>query len=351
MTLRRRGRAGSEGTRPVQDFWGWWAATGRAAAEAGIGGAGFEGFTGEMTMRVEAMHPDLAWELAPGGQAEHALVVTAAGVPALRRLAERWLHHAPAACALWEYHPARQARPSSLAAVLEFGGQRLSLPELMFDLHVDNDRDVIDTVVFHPSFATMGSEARNQVGFLALDWALGEDGVTALGEDGVTRWIGGFETSRRRPPAGVPADGLIETVEALAGRAGQPRWVLLQGERKGAIVLATLAVPAKWVDHPLMDLHMAVTLPFADQTPQGLPGPSSLDQLRALEDELMDLLEPRALLVAHETTRGARTLHLYADSDAPGLAEQVRDAIAGWPGATVNSRLDAGWRAIRHLTE
>ena len=79
MTLRRRGRAGSEGARPVADFWGWWAATGRAAAEAGIGGAGFEGFTGEMTTRVEAMHPDLAWELAPGGQAEHALVVTADG--------------------------------------------------------------------------------------------------------------------------------------------------------------------------------------------------------------------------------------------------------------------------------
>ena len=51
-----------------------------------------------------------------------------------------------------------------------------------------------------------------QVGFLALDWALGEDGVT--------RWIGGFETSDTRPPAGVPADGLIATVEALADRAG-----------------------------------------------------------------------------------------------------------------------------------
>jgi hypothetical protein len=140
-------------------------------------------------------------------------------------------------------------------------------------------------------------------------------------------------------------------VGALAGRAGQPRWVLLQGEREGALILATLAVPAKWVDHPFMDLHMAVTLPFADQTPQGMPGPSSLDQLRALEDELTDRLEPRALLVAHETTRGVRTLHLYADSDAPGLAEEVRDATAGWPGATVNSHLDAGWRAIGHLTQ
>lgn len=343
MTRRREGRAGSEGAGPVEEFWGWWASAGRAAAEAGIGGAGFEGFTGHMTARVNAMHSDLAWELSPGARAEHALVVTAAGVPALRRLAERWHRHAPAVSAVWEYHPARQASVSSLAAVLEIGGQRLSLDELTFDLHVDNDRDVIDTVVFHPSFAKMPSDVRNQVGFLALDWALGEDGVT--------RWIGGFETSGARPPTGVPADGLIETVEALAGRAGQSRWVLLHGVREGAVVIASLAVPAKWVDHPLMDLHMAVTLPFAGQTPEGLPGPGSLDQLRALEDELTDRLEPRALLVAHETTRGVRTLHLYADSDDSAVAELARDAVAGWPGAVLNSTLDAGWRAIRHLTE
>ena len=343
MTPRRQDPAGSAGGGPVEEFWGWWASTGRPAEEAGIGGAGFEGFTGEMATRVEAMHPDLAWELAPGLRAEHALVVTAAGDPALRRLAERWYRHAPAVSAVWEYHPARKASLSSLEAVLEFGGRKLSLAELTFGLHVDNDRDVIDTVVFHPSFARMPPDARSQVGFLALDWALGEDGVT--------RWIGGFDTSRTRPPAGVPADGLIETVEALAVRAGQSRWVLLRGEREDAVVLASLAVPAKWVDHPLMDLHIAVTLPFADQTPEGLPGPGALDQLRALEDELTGRLAARALLVAHETTRGVRALHLYADSDDQAVAGLARDAVAGWPGAAVSSNLDAGWQAIRHLTK
>ncbi len=343
MRPRRAGQASSQGPPPIKGFWSWWGSAGRAAAEAGIAGAGFEGFTSKMAARVEAMHPDLAWELAPGERGEHALIVSAAGVPGPRRLAERWYQYAPDVDAVWEYHPARQSSLSSQAAVLEIGGQKLNLRELTFDLHIDNDRDLIDTVVFHPAFTTMPSEVRGQVGFLALDWALGEDGVT--------RWIGGFETSDTRPPAGVPADGLIETVGALADRAGQPRWVLLQGERKGAVVLASLAVPAKWVDHPLMDLHMAVTLPFAGQTPEGLPGPSSLDQLRALEDELTDPLEPSALLVAHETTRGVRTLHLYADSDAPAVAELVRDAVAGWPGAAVKSNLDAGWRAIRHLTE
>ena len=54
--------------------------------------------------------------------------------------------------------------------------------------------------------------------------------------------------------------------------------------------------------------------------------------------------------MAHETTRGVWPLHLYADSDDATVAERVRDAVAGWPGAAVNSNLDVGWRAIRHLT-
>lgn len=55
--------------------------------------------------------------------------------------------------------------------------------------------------------------------------------------------------------------------------------------------------------------------------------------------------------MAHETTRGVRTFHLYGDSDDPALAGQARDLVAGWPGATVRSTLDPGWRAIRHLTD
>ncbi len=93
-----------------------------------------------------------------------------------------------------------------------------------------------------------------------------------------------------------------------------------------------------------------MTLPFAGQTPLGLPDPGSLGRLRELEDELTGRLPPYVLLVAHETTRGVRTLHLYADSDDPAVAGQVRDIVSGWPGSAVSPSLDAGWRAIRHLT-
>jgi hypothetical protein len=61
---------------------------------------------------------------------------------------------------------------------MEIDGGKLNVAELRFGLHVDDGRDVIGTVVFHPAFAQMPPGARGQVGFLALDWALGEDGVT-----------------------------------------------------------------------------------------------------------------------------------------------------------------------------
>lgn len=146
--------------KPIEDFWDWWTAVGRTAADTGIRDCAFGDFDGEMNARVEAMHADLAWELMPGRQAEHALVVTAAGPP----------------------------------------------------------------------------------------------------------------------------------------------------------------------------------------------GPGAVSRLRDFEDRLTGWLPPHVRLLAHETTRGTRTFHLYGDSDDPVLASQVRDPASSWPGATVRPGLDAGWRAIRHLT-
>lgn len=326
--------------KPIEDFWDWWTAVGRAAAEAGMRDCAFGDFDGEMNARVEAMHADLAWELMPGRQAEHALIVTAAGVPGRRRIAERWFRDAPPAGETWEYHPARQASLSARMVMADLNGWKLDLRKLDFDLHVDGD--LLDTVVFHPRFAAMPPDACEHMAFLALDWALGEDDVT--------RWIGEVDTSGKRPAAGIPASGLVEAVQALARRAGEPRWEEIRGEQHGAVVLASVARPAKWVDHPLLDLHIAVTLPFAEQTRAGLPGPGAISRLRDVEHRLTGWLPPHVRLLAHETTRGTRTFHLYGDSDDPGLAAQARNLVAGWPGATVRPGLDAGWRAIRHLT-
>lgn len=134
---------------PIEDFWDWWTAAGRAAAGAGMRDCAFDAFDREMNARVEAMHADLAWELMPGGQAEHALVVTAAGVPGRRRIAERWFGEAPPADETWEYHPARQASLSSQMVMMDLNDTKLDIRKLTFGLHVDSD--LVDAVVFHPA--------------------------------------------------------------------------------------------------------------------------------------------------------------------------------------------------------
>jgi hypothetical protein len=78
-----------------------------------------------------------------------------------------------------------------------------------------------------------------------------------------------------------------------------------------------------------------------------------LNNPRALEDSLTAALGPRGLLVAHETSAGRRTLHLYADSEDPNGAGTVE----GWPrkrreeglAVQVVHELDPAWRTMRRF--
>ena len=94
----------------------------------------------------------------PGGQAEHALIVTAVGFPRAALHSRALVPAGPARRLSLGFHAACQASPASL----EVDGRKLNVAGLRFDLHVENDRDVIDTVVFHPAFAQMPPEARGR---------------------------------------------------------------------------------------------------------------------------------------------------------------------------------------------
>jgi hypothetical protein len=53
--------------------------------------------------------------------------------------------------------------------------------------------------------------------------------------------------------------------------------------------------------------------------------------------------------VAHETTAGARTYHLYADGPVP--AQALRPIVEAWPEGRVTLAVtaDPKWDGIRHL--
>jgi hypothetical protein len=335
---RMAGASGAVGA--VREFWRWWL-TARAHFEAAIGHGDWADLPGEMNRRVAAIAPELEWEFCAGRQSAHALVVSAAGNRQLRVLAERWCRAAPAADSTWEYHPSRQADPRALTSRLGLANQELDLAELRFGYEPDDNRRQIDVSVYHPEFERVAERDRDHVAFLALDWLLGEDAVEA--------WIGVIEATTDGADAADPGNGLRAAVSALADEP--PLWTVLGGTGlDGRPITATVQTPLRAVRWPLFDQHIEVVLPYPPVDGRGLPAPADLEALRDFEDRLVAQLDHTATLIAHETSAGRRTLHLYADAATPAIA--VAGVMRGewrYGPAQVTARPDPSWEAVAHL--
>src|SRR5688572_23627857 len=94
----------------IDAFWQWWATDRDRIAEA-IADESVQKWVQPISERVRAIDPRLAWELSKGSAAQHALVVTPEGDPAVRHQARLWLAQAPARDMVWEYFAARQPGP------------------------------------------------------------------------------------------------------------------------------------------------------------------------------------------------------------------------------------------------
>nr|WP_042191406.1 DUF695 domain-containing protein [Kibdelosporangium sp. MJ126-NF4]CEL20064.1 hypothetical protein [Kibdelosporangium sp. MJ126-NF4]CTQ97288.1 hypothetical protein [Kibdelosporangium sp. MJ126-NF4] len=322
----------------IAGFWRWWQQRAGTIADAVETGAVAE-FTDEISAQVDTVNPELQWELAPGNAARHALVVSSGGDPDLRPLAERWFRAAPPADATWEYRPARAADPSTLDKTLGFGPHDLELGLAELAISIDDDRQLVDVSVYHPLFAELPDEPRTRIAFLVLGWLLGEDGVE--------RWIGGIEAVTERPADALPAEALPEIIDGIAERNPDDQWSILQGQAEdGTVLLVTARRPLKWIDYPLYDQHIAVSLGYADRNPAGLPEPDALEALRAAEDELLAILGDTVVLAAVATVDGIRTFHLYADGQNPTARDRASRWVEATQGAHVEVTADPGWNAV-----
>jgi hypothetical protein len=339
---RSKRNAGDGGA--IVDFWAWWP-TVRPDAEAAITCGDWGTLSAQFSRRVAAIHPDLQWEFARGTTAKHCLVVSPGGMAELRPVAARWGALAPEPDATWEYHIARQADPDMLASTIGLGeGVQLDLRQLRVAFTRDPDAPEIDVTVFHPAFHMFGEGVRRQVTYLSLDWLLGEDGVE--------EWVGaiGWETEE---PAGLTGPAaLIAAVEELREEYRTPQWVLLRGERPdGGPVIATVQRPLRPVRWPRFDTHVAITLPYAQATAVGLPEAESLAALREFEDTaLSTAVGADGVLVAHETSGGARVLHYYVDADSPA-ADDLAEAAGWWKDGRVRveRHFDPTFERLRHF--
>lgn len=322
----------------IAAFWAWWERS-RDEVDAALERDDLRRLHRTLNDRVRGVHPELAWELAPGRYARHALVLSPEGSSALRPVTERWLRAGPGADAAWEYHAARPPNPAAYASEVELCGMPFRPGAARFGVETDVDRARVHVAVWHPDFPRMDDAIRLHASFLLLDWALGEDHVE--------RWLGEVRVSVEEQPDDVAA--LTAAVAELGERCREIGWTEVDGmDDAGLPVVARLRVPYPRLDHPLFDLHGTIRIPF----PTGEEGHLSEADVAALDAMAAGLtgrLGPSAALVAVVTTPTSRTLHLYADADgvvphqvAAWASQQDRPVHAEWTP-------DPGWDAVRPL--
>ena len=342
MRLRRRRTPGG----PADDiaaFWDWWTAEGRSAAEAALGSGHPESLVPLLGPRVHELG-DLAWELAPGEDSTHVLVIGAEGDPAQRALARRVVLAAPEPDDTWSYVDSRPPAADPESVVIDLEGHRVDLARVRVSARVNEGR--FDVQVHHPSFPELGEPARARAGLLALD--------AALGEVDTELWLGEIVAVELEPLDGFGLAALRAVVGDLKRQRldsdGQPSWVMLSGETSEGPLLAMVQSPLHPVMAAQLDTYVAVTVPYRHRTQAGLPGEASLESLRALEHRLSARLGNDGRVVAHLSTGGVRTLHLYVDSTT-GALSTVKEVSRGWDeGSTsVHELHDPAWQAVAHL--
>lgn len=326
----------------IAAFWAWWEAS-RPQVDAMVAAGDSDGLAERLAPAVGAVHRDLVWELAPGREAAHALVVTAAGDAELRPLAHRWARAAPPSDLLWEYHPSRQANPRAQELSLEVNGFGFGLGKLTLGLRVPRSATRVDVAAYHPIFGELDEDGRMEATLLALDWLLGEDEVA--------RWVGEITAVTHEPIDAVAAAHLPSVVADLASGYGEEQWALLEGQTAaGAPLVATARHPLRPVDFPLFEQHIAITLPYAHRDENGLPAEKSQAALRAFEERLaacLAELSDVAVLALHLSAEGRRVVHLYADPDGEA-AERARELASGWTEgrARVDVAGDPAWSEV-----
>ena len=302
----------------IAAFWTWWPEAGARISAALADRKLDEALTAEVTAKVHAVHPNLTWELGPGGTAQHAFCLSAGGDPELRRLTERWLRAAPAMDAVWEFHPARRGAPGLANARLQLAEHTLPLDDMRFTVTVDPLRELMNVTSFHPAFAAMPNDMRGTATFIILD--------RVLGEDTVQRWLGGIRTSVEPLDKGAPFAMLIEAVGLLSRDATAERFTSLRGQAPdGQPMFATINLALKRIDHLACDTLVSVEVAVLDAAPDELLDDDEADALDDIEDELEELTTGDAVYFGCETVHGRRALHWFVAPDHP-----IRSALEAW---------------------
>lgn len=335
----KEARADVRAAEAIPEFWSWWAGSSGRVEQAMADGT-IASLSDEITARVEAIAPGLAWEI--GGEAgSRSLVVTAEGDPALRGAARRWLLGAPQGLPGWRFSDMRL--PSDAGWVLSVGETMIDSDDLRFA--VERRGSGLDVVVAHPAFAHLDEMDRGQISMMALDQLVGEADVEL--------WIDGADAPPTMPEgAGTLADlrAAIEELRSDVVIDGAMSWVILSAETPTGPMLVRCLSRLSPVQAPQLETHVELQIPYTDLTAEGFPGEGSFSALEDLEGRLEEALAGQGVVAAVVSHAGRRTIHLFVDP-ASSAVERVRDVVATWPqgAVTVASRRDPAWEAVQQF--
>ena len=361
--FRRKGHADHEGApvapatpredarAPLDAFWSWWAEEGRAAADAHLEAGPRPGAGAEVpfpTVLGERLAPfGLTGEVLP--EATGPVLLLAAGAdPERRATARRLVLEAPAGHDDhgWTVLDHRPAVSAPEEVVLVSDGELVDFDRVRVAARMQGSR--MDVTVHHPAYPSLPEESRERLTVLALD--------AALGELGTELWVGGITAATSAPIDGFGLSSLRAVAADLERQHldadGTPRWVELQGQGPTGPLVALVRRVLVRATAPHLDTYVSVALPYRGRDSRGLPDDASTAQLETLAQRVQAALGDSGALVAHLSTGGSRTLHLFVDSTTDAV--DVVGAVAGsWEGgrADVHAMLDPGWDAVAHLRQ
>jgi hypothetical protein len=327
---------------PIDAFWAWWQeASVELAAACGRGGGLSEEQVDAISERVRAIDAGLAWETGPGtNNSEHHFALSAEGDAALRVLTQRWLSRAPQPSKSWQYYPARQGSGPDARLSLNISGREFVFADFKLATEVDDDRAVVNVVVYHPLFAAMSEDERLQPLFLFLD--------DLLGEDGVTSWVGAVSSASEEPAGATTSGALVELVRKLRAEWSDETVSVLRGQRgDGVAVVAMVRRALKRLDHLLHDHHVELMLELREPNAEGFYSPDEGEELESFEEGLIEELGHRAVWIGHETFAGKRVVHFHAggSADVQDAIDRYCEVHGGWDKA-LSVTYDPEWTIL-----
>lgn len=312
----------------INAFWTAWPDV-RGPLEREIAAGEYGDGTERLTDLVEAIDPNLEWELTPGEVAANALAVSAAADARLRLVTQAWVDAAPPADRTWEFHPARIAvGPEEI----ELAGMILNPRDADMVVIVDPETETLDLQIGHPDFADIDESLRFQAAFRFID--------DLVGEDDAERWIGSVDVLEQSLPWGVELPTLAENVARLAAEATGEQWttVDLDDPQLGRSILV--------INRALKRLdHLELTL--LAQLSVELPGDGTTDTADDVEDDLEDLLGERGLVFARETYASFVVIYAYCRPQLQGailLLEDDHDSLYD-----IAFEDDPGWDVFQEM--